>query len=132
MAGIVIPDASNTTVPMSPEVIAKAAAEREERRQAELAEQAERERCMTNLAKAIARDSVGFTMGDGSPSALFLERRGLELMDGASPRALRYHEHCPFRDDDDAEVFHPALIAIYRDIITNEVKAAVARTLPVS
>jgi hypothetical protein len=129
MAGIAIPDNGHAAAPACTEAMAKAAAEREERRQAAIIEQAEHDRRMTNLARSIARDSRAFAMGDGSPPALFLEGRGLRLLDGGSPGALLHHPHCPFCDDGDNEVFHPALVAIHRDVITNEVKAISRRPL---
>jgi putative DNA primase/helicase len=115
--------------PVSTEAIATAAAEREERRRAELEQEAERERRMSNLAKAIARDSRAFAIGDGSPPALFLERRGLEMPYDMSPRALLYHPACPFRDDADNEISHPALIGLHRDVLTDKVKAISRRPL---
>jgi hypothetical protein len=127
MAGIRIPDGGHEAAPMFAEAVA--AAEREERRRAELEQEAARERRGTNLAKAIARDARGFRLGDGSAAALFLESRGLEVMDGVSPRTLLYHPTCPFGDDAGNAVMHHALIAIYRDIITDKVMAISRRPL---
>jgi hypothetical protein len=84
---------------------------------------------MGELARSIARDSCAFTLGDGSPPALFLESRGLVMMDGVSPRALLYHPRCPFRDDAGNEVIHHALIGLYRDVLTDKVRAISRRPL---
>jgi hypothetical protein len=97
MCGIIIMGDRKAPAPVSGDEKARLTAEREERRRAEVAERAERERKASNLAKAIARDSVAFTMGDGSPPALFLESRGLHMPANMSPRALRYHPACPFK-----------------------------------
>jgi hypothetical protein len=129
MAGISIPDSGNAPALISAEAMAKAAAEREERRQMQLAEQAKRELRMANLARAIARDSRAFKLGDESPPSLFLEGRGLEMPEGISPRALLYHPQCPFRDEVNNEGFHHALIAIYRNVITDKVMAISRRPL---
>jgi CHC2 zinc finger/Toprim domain len=129
MAGISIPDGANAVAPLSGEELAKAAAEREELRRAELEQEAACEIRMGNLARSIARDSRAFKLGDGSPPALFLESRGLEMMHGVSPRALLYHARCPFRDDAGNEVVHHALIGIYRDVVTDKVKAISRRPL---
>jgi hypothetical protein len=40
-----------------------------------------------------------------------------------------YHPNCRFRYDDDNEVFHPALIGIYRDIFDDKIKAISRRPL---
>jgi len=132
MAGISLPAAgadAHGAAPMSAEAMAKTAAAREERQRAELEQEAAREIRMSNLAKSIARDCRAFTPGDGSPPSLFLEGRGLEIMADASPRALLYHPACPFRDDADNEVFYPALIGLYRDILTDRVMAISRRPL---
>jgi hypothetical protein len=135
MAGVSIPANGHEPAPTSAatveEMVKAAAAEREKRRQEEIAEQADAERRRTNLAKAIARDSRGFTMGDGSPPALFLESRGLFMPEDMSPRVLLYHPRCPFphSEDGDAETFHPALIAISREITGDRVMAISRRPL---
>jgi hypothetical protein len=129
MAGIPITPCGNAAPPMSGEDMTAAAADREERRRVDLAEQADLERRRANLARAIARDSRAFKLGDGSPPALFLESRGLFMPEHTSPRALLYHPACPFRDDEDREVFHPALIGIYREITGDRVMAISRRPL---
>ncbi len=129
LAGISIPDSGNAAVPISAEVVAKAAAVREERRRAELEQEAAREMRMGNLARSIARDSVAFKLGDGSPPSLFFESRGLVMPVGLSPRALLYHPQCPILDEVGNETFHHALIGLYRDVITDKVKAISRRPL---
>jgi hypothetical protein len=129
VAGISIPNGGYAAAPMSAEAMAKAAAEREVRRRSELEQEAAREKRMGELARSIARDSCAFRPGDGSPPSLFLERRGLKTMDGVSPRALLYHPQCPFRDDAGNEVIHHALIGLYRDVLTDKVRAISRRPL---
>jgi CHC2 zinc finger/Toprim domain len=129
MVGVEVPDADGSAPPISPEEMARRAVEREAQRQARLAEQAERDRRMSNLAKTIAREAVAFTEGDGSPPALFLESRGLRLIAESSPAALRFHPHCLFKDDEGGETFHPALISIYRGITDDKVMAIGRRPL---
>jgi hypothetical protein len=132
MAGIPIPGVTATPLlVMSPADVAKAAAEREQRRLADLAKQADDDRIRTNLAKAIASDSLAFRLGDGSAAAMFLERRGLHLPAGASPRVLRYHPACPYLDDNGAYVALPSLIAIYRNILTDKIQAIGRRPLTI-
>jgi hypothetical protein len=128
MAGISIPNIGTVRAIISPEAMVMAAAEREERRRAELQEKAERERRMGNLAKAIAGGSCAFRLGDGSPPALFLESRGLLMPAHMSPRALLFHSACPYNNDGD-EITAPSLIGIYRDIGTDKVKAISRRPL---
>jgi CHC2 zinc finger len=45
--------------------------------------------------------------------------RRLELPDDVSPRVLRFHPHCPFGEG----TRHPCLVALYRDIRTDEPRA---------
>jgi hypothetical protein len=129
MCGIIIMPDRKTMAPMSAEDMARLAAEREERRRLEEAERRESERKASNMAKGIIRESVAFSMGDGSPPARFLESRGLILPAGASPRALRYSPQCPFRGDDGELVFHHALIGVYRDIHDDRVTSIGRRPL---
>jgi CHC2 zinc finger/Toprim domain len=133
VCGIVVPsNGAHAVAPMSieaAEAAARAAAEREERRREEAKEQAKRERRNSNYAKAIARGSRAFQMLDGSPPALFFESRGLVMAADMSPRALLYHPRCPFRDDADNEVFHHALIGLYRDVLADKVMAISRRPL---
>jgi hypothetical protein len=50
--------------------------------------------------------------------------RALVLPEGISGRALRFHPRCPWRDDDDSPLVQvPALISLYRDIVTDQPKA---------
>jgi Toprim domain len=50
--------------------------------------------------------------------------RALDVPEGMSGRVLRFHPRCPWRDDDDSPIVKvPALIALYRDIITDQPKA---------
>jgi Toprim domain/CHC2 zinc finger len=53
---------------------------------------------------------------NGTPAEQYLRRRGLELPD--DDHALRFYSPCPF-----AGTTYPALIALFRDIITDEPKA---------
>jgi hypothetical protein len=129
MAGISIPIGGHMSAPMSGGAMAKAVAEREERRREELGQEAAREKRMGEIARSIARDSCAFRLGDGSPPSLFFQRRGLEMTDDMSPRALLYHPQCPLRDDAGNEVIHHCLIGLYRDVFTNKVKAISRRPL---
>jgi hypothetical protein len=129
MAGISIPIGGHMAAPMSAGAMAKAAAEREERRREELEQEAAREKRMGEIARSISRDSCAFRLGDGSPPSLFFQRRGLEMTDDMSPRALLYHPQCPFRDDAGNEVIHHSLIGLYRDVFTNKVMAISRRPL---
>jgi hypothetical protein len=130
--GIFVLDGHKAASPMSAEAMARLAAEREEHCRIEVAERAERERLASNLAKSVARASVAFAMGDGSPPALFLESRGLVMPSGMSPRVFRYHPNCMFRTDDGNEIFHPSLIAIYRHIVDDRALAVSRRPLTVN
>ena len=49
----------------------------------------------------------------------YLAHRGLSLPDEAAGRAIRFHPACPFK----AGCCTPAMIALVRDVITNEPKA---------
>jgi hypothetical protein len=132
MAGIPIPGITATPMLVkSPADVARVAAEREQRRLADLAKQAADDRFRSNMAKAIASDSAAFRLGDGSAAALFLEGRGLHLPADVSPRVLRFHRACPFSDDNGELTHHPALIAIYRDIHTDAVRAISRRPLTI-
>jgi putative DNA primase/helicase len=53
----------------------------------------------------------------------YLERRKLILPDGVHGNVLRFHKHCPFGPGER----HPALIALYRDISSDEPRA-ISRT----
>jgi Toprim domain len=132
-AGIQLPDVRHEAAAPIPAEAAAAAARRtaahDELRRMELEQEVAREKRMGELARSIARDSCAFRPGDGSPPSLFLERRGLEMTDGVSPRALLYHPQCPFRDDAGNEVIHHALIGLYRDVLTDKVRAISRRPL---
>ena len=52
------------------------------------------------------------------PLRSYLRRRGLELPDEAAGEALRFHPACPF-----AGKRTPAMVALVRDVVTNEPKA---------
>ena len=129
ICGFFISDDRKEPAPMSTEETARLAAERAEREERRRAERAEAEKRASNLAKATARDSIAFAMGDGSPPALFLESRGLHMPSEMSPRALRYHPACPFRNDDGELIHHYALIGVYRDILDDKVMAIIRRPL---
>jgi Toprim domain-containing protein len=51
-------------------------------------------------------------------AASYLRRRGVELPDEAAGEALRFHPACPF-----AGQRTPALVALVRDVVTNEPRA---------
>jgi hypothetical protein len=53
---------------------------------------------------------------NGTLAEQYLRRRGLELPDG--DHALRFYSPCPFGD-----TAYPALIALFRDVLTDEPKA---------
>jgi hypothetical protein len=53
---------------------------------------------------------------NGTPAEQYLRRRGLELPD--DDHALRFYSPCPF-----AGTTYPALIALFRDVLTDEPKA---------
>jgi hypothetical protein len=53
-----------------------------------------------------------------SPVESYLTRRGLTLPDDAAGEAIRYHPSCPF-----AGKRVPAMLALVRDVVTNEPKA---------
>jgi hypothetical protein len=127
--GIAVPEAGEPPTPVSPEFLAKATADREERHRLEAAKQAESERHRINLAREIARRSRPFAMGDGSPPALFFESRGLVMPAEMSPRALLYCASCPFNDDEGKLVHYPALIGLFRDIFTDQIRAIARRPL---
>ena len=56
---------------------------------------------------------------DGTLAARYLcEARGLSIPVGVSGRVLRFHPRCPF-----GETKHPCMIALYRDVITDEPRA---------
>jgi CHC2 zinc finger/Toprim domain len=129
MVGILIMPDRSTTAPISTEEMARLAAEREERCRVEAAERRESERKASNMAKAIFSQSIAFGMHDGSPPARFFESRGLIMPADWSPRALRYHPACPFRDDNGELVHHPAMIGLFRDIHDDAVKAVSRRPL---
>jgi hypothetical protein len=60
----------------------------------------------------------------GAPiAARYFGRRKLVLPAGIDGAALRFHPHCPFGPG----VRHPAIVALYRDIKTNE-RRAISRT----
>lgn len=60
---------------------------------------------------------------DHAITKLYLERRKLILPDGVDGNVLRFHRQCPFGPGER----HPAIIALYRDICTNEPRA-ISRT----
>ncbi len=75
----------------------------------------------TRIARAIA---IWHASGDahGSIVEMYLASRGLELPPGAD--ALRYHPRCPWRDENRGEtIFVPAMIALMRDVATDEPQA---------
>lgn len=49
----------------------------------------------------------------------YLERRKLILPDGVDGNVLRFHKHCPFGQG----TRHPAIIALYRDVHSDEPRA---------
>jgi hypothetical protein len=65
----------------------------------------------------------------GTPAAMYLTGRKLVLPEGVSGRALRFHPRCPWRNDADELVKVPALIALFRDIHSDEPKAVLRRAL---
>lgn len=54
----------------------------------------------------------------GTPVEAYLNRRGLDLPDGAADGAVRFHPACPF-----AGQRTPAMVCLVRDIVTSEPKA---------
>jgi hypothetical protein len=68
-----------------------------------------------NTARALAIWEEGSPI-DGTVAEEYLKRRHLELPD--DDHALRFYSPCPF-----ADTAYPALIALFRDIVTNEPKA---------
>lgn len=76
-----------------------------------------RERERREFALKIWRDSFD---PFGTLAELYLRRRGLKLTQ-ALTSALQFHPSCPFgRDDDDRPVRYPCLVALVRDVRTNE------------
>jgi hypothetical protein len=58
---------------------------------------------------------------EGTLAARYLcETRNLTIPSGASGRVLRFHRRCPFGD---SGVRRPCLIALYRDIVTDQPRA---------
>jgi CHC2-type zinc finger protein/Toprim domain-containing protein len=131
ICGIAVPDGTSAPVSLSPEARARAHAEREERRRVEAAKRAEAERVTINLARGIIRRSRAFAMGDGSPPALFFESRGL-MMPTEMSRALMYCEFCPFKDDSGELIVRPALIGVFRHVLTDQIRAILRRPLTLS
>jgi hypothetical protein len=68
-----------------------------------------------NTARALALWEKGSPI-DGTLAETYLRRRGLELPE--DDHALRFYSPCPFGTDT-----YPCLIALFRDIITDEPKA---------
>jgi hypothetical protein len=62
-------------------------------------------------------------------SAEYLASRKLVLAEGMSGRVLRHHPRCPWRNDADELVHVPALIALFRDVRTDEPTAILRRAL---
>jgi hypothetical protein len=62
-------------------------------------------------------------------SAQYLAGRKLELAEGMSGRVLRHHPRCPWRNEADELVLVPALIALFRDVRTDEPTAILRRAL---
>jgi hypothetical protein len=53
----------------------------------------------------------------------YLARRGL-CLNGVAGRVVRFHKACPWKDDETDQLIHvPAMIAIMRDVRTNELRA---------
>ena len=54
----------------------------------------------------------------------YLCSRGLDLLpDLATGEAIRFHPSCPFRLEDSGRAFLPAIVALFRDAVTDEAKA---------
>jgi putative DNA primase/helicase len=62
-------------------------------------------------------------------SAEYLAGRKLELAEGMSGRVLRHHPRCPWRNEADELVLVPALLALFRDVRTDEPTAILRRAL---
>jgi hypothetical protein len=54
----------------------------------------------------------------GTAVETYLASRGLTLPEGAAGEVIRFHPRCPFGGE-----HHPCMVALYRDIHTNEPKA---------
>src|SRR6516162_8771359 len=65
----------------------------------------------------------------GTLAARYLTARKLVLPEGVSGRVLRFHPRCAYRNDADEPVTVPALISLFRDILTDEPKAILRRGL---
>jgi hypothetical protein len=63
---------------------------------------------------------TGLDIRRNTPTALYLDRRGLVLASGISDISLRHHPRCPWRNDAGKVIFVTAMIALYRDIHSNE------------
>jgi hypothetical protein len=70
-----------------------------------------------NPRLALAIWQSGTDVG-GSLVEQYLARRNLILPEGVSGRAIRFHKSCPF-----ASARHPAMLALFRDIRTDEPRA---------
>jgi hypothetical protein len=55
--------------------------------------------------------------------------RAVDVPEGVSGRVLRFHPRCPWRNDADELIRVPALIALCRDILTDEPRAISRRAL---
>jgi hypothetical protein len=57
----------------------------------------------------------------GTLGEAFLAARALELANDLAGTVLRFHPHCPWRDEDIGTIFVPALIAVFRSVDDDEV-----------
>jgi hypothetical protein len=60
----------------------------------------------------------------GTPVLAYLESRGLHLpLAVLDADAIRFHPHCPFKLDDGTAIRLPTMVALMRDVHTNEARA---------
>lgn len=89
------------------------------RREAEKAEQAERQRRIA-LARGVLDGTIHPADDPAKMVQRYLRRRGLDLTAEIAD-VLRYHPACPWKTEDGRTIRVPAMIAPMRDIRTNEV-----------
>jgi hypothetical protein len=71
----------------------------------------------SDFAAQIWRESVH---PSGTLAERYLSGRGLELADDLAMRVLRFHRHCPFKDDAGRTIHVPALIVAFRPICNDD------------
>jgi hypothetical protein len=130
IVGVPMPNGRRVTAdPMPNAAVAEAAHTAIVPRKAADAEEQARQYRTQQFAMEIFGTARSFKCDDGSPAARYCERRKVVVPDGASGRVLRFHPSCPWRNEARELVEAPALVGLFRDVLTNEPRAILRRGL---